>query len=68
MIENGQVIQVGNISPDTDKFKNRTHGRVYDASGLAPTVTTSGGGGRVPLIVLYEEEFKHTTCEDAPNL
>jgi hypothetical protein len=44
MIENGQVIQVGNIYPDTDKFKNRTMGRIYDIDGLAPTINTSGGG------------------------
>ena len=63
-----KVIQVGNIYPDTDKFKNRTMGRIYDIDGLAPTINTSGGGGREPLIVLYEEEFKYPTCEDASNL
>ena len=46
-----QVMQVGNIYPDTDKFKNRTMGRVYDATGIAPTINTCGGGGREPKIV-----------------
>lgn len=46
-----QVMQVGNIYPDTDKFKNRTVGRVYDAAGIAPTINTCGGGGREPKIV-----------------
>lgn len=46
-----QVMQVGNIYPDTDKFKNRTMGRVYDAAGIAPTINTCGGGGREPKIV-----------------
>ena len=45
-----QVMQVGNIYPDTDKFKNRTVGRVYDAAGIAPTINTCGGG-REPKIV-----------------
>ena len=46
-----QVMQVGNIYPDTDKFKNRTMGRVYDAAGIAPTINTCGGGGREPKII-----------------
>lgn len=46
-----QVMQVGNIYPDTDKFKNRTIGRVYDAAGIAPTLNTCGGGGREPKVV-----------------
>ena len=47
-----KVIQVGNIYPDTDKFKNRTMGRVYDTEGIAPTINTCGGGGREPKVVV----------------
>ena len=47
-----RVIQVGNIYPDTDKFKNRTMGRVYDTEGIAPTINTCGGGGREPKVVV----------------
>jgi hypothetical protein len=54
-MDNGEVIQVGNIYPDTPTFKNRTMGRVYDIEGLAPTINTCGGGGREPKIVVYEE-------------
>lgn len=54
-MDNGYVIQVGNIYPDTPTFKNRTMGRVYDIEGLAPTINTCGGGGREPKIVVYEE-------------
>lgn len=38
------IIQLGNIFPDTEGFKNRTAGCVYSAEGLAPTVRTPSGG------------------------
>lgn len=50
-----KVIQVGNLYPDTPQFKNRTSGRVYDAEGIAPTINTCQGGGKVPMIVVYED-------------
>ena len=50
------IIQVGNIYPDTEGFKNRTVGRVYDAKGIAPTLNTAQGGGGEPLIIVYEED------------
>lgn len=43
-MDNGDIIQVGNIYPDTPAFKNRTMGRVYSTDGLAPTINTCGGG------------------------
>lgn len=49
-----KVIQIGNIYPDTDKFKNRTMGRIYDTEGIAPTINTCGGGGREPKVVVGE--------------
>lgn len=39
------IIQLGNLFPDTDAFKNRTAGRVYSIEGLAPTIRTPTGGG-----------------------
>ena len=48
---NTKVQQVGNIYPDTDNFKNRTMGRVYDTKGLSPTLNCCGGGDREPKIV-----------------
>lgn len=54
-MSNGEVIQVGNLYPDTPRFKNRTMGRVYDTKGIAPTINTCGGGGREPKIVVYED-------------
>lgn len=53
-----KVIQLGNIYPDTDGFKNKTSGRVYSIEGLAPTLITALGGGKTPIIVIdiYEQQ------------
>lgn len=46
-----RVMQVGNLYPDTDNFKNRTMGHVYSADGLSPTINCCGGGDREPKII-----------------
>lgn len=46
-----RVMQVGNLYPDTDNFKNRTMGRVYSADGLSPTINCCGGGDREPKVL-----------------
>ena len=46
-----RVMQVGNIWPDTEKFKNRTMGRVYNPDGISPTINCCGGGDREPKII-----------------
>ena len=51
LTEKVEVKQVGNIYPDTDKFKNRTMGRVYSADGISPTLNCCGGGDREPKIL-----------------
>lgn len=43
-MDNGKIIQVGNIYPDTEQFKNRTSGRVYSSEGLSPTINCCEGG------------------------
>lgn len=58
-MDNGEIIKLGNIFPDTEGFKNRTAGRVYSAEGLAPTVRTPSGGGIIPQIVI--EDMTDTT-------
>jgi DNA (cytosine-5)-methyltransferase 1 len=45
------VIQIGNINPDSDDFKNRSAGRVYDQDGLSPTLNTMQGGQRQPMVM-----------------
>ena len=46
-----RCLQIGNIYPDTDGFKNRTSGRVYSAEGLSPTLRTVTGGHNEPKVV-----------------
>lgn len=46
-----KVKQIGNLYPDTEKFKNRTMGRVYSADGISPTINCCGGGDREPKII-----------------
>ena len=58
-MDNGEIIQLGNIFPDTEGFKNRTAGRVYSTEGLAPTIRTPSGGGITPQIVI--ENMTDTT-------
>lgn len=50
-----KVKQIGNVMP-TSTRDNPNHGRVYDISGICPTLTNiSGGGGRQPMIVIERE-------------
>lgn len=52
-----RVMQVGNIWPDTEKFKNRTMGRVYNPDGISPTINCCGGGDREPKIIQRAHGF-----------
>ena len=45
-----EVKQIGNCM-ENGKRKNPNQGRVYDQSGLSPTLTDMQGGGRQPMIV-----------------
>lgn len=45
-----KVYQLGNCMPGVNRH-NPNQGRVYDKNGIAPTLTTSSGGWRQPLII-----------------
>ena len=47
-----EVKQVGNISHSTSFGGNPQTGRVYDVSGLSPTLNTMQGGGREPKVLV----------------
>lgn len=55
-----KIIQLGNLFPDTDAFKNGTAGRVYSIEGLAPTIRTPTGGGIIPQIVMEAKAISYT--------
>lgn len=59
-----KIIQVGNIFPDTETFKNRTAGRVFSIEGLSPTVRTPSGGGIIPQIMMLNELSVNENMEE----
>ena len=50
-----KVIELGTVYPSTVKHKSR-EGRVYDVSGVSPTLLTPSGGGIIPLIKEQNEQ------------
>lgn len=50
-----RVIEIGNAFITSLKNNSRS-GRVYDISGLSPTLTTPSGGGIIPLIKEKNEQ------------
>ena len=48
-----EVKQIGNIMPGTNR-DNPNQGRVYDTSGIAPTINTMQGGNLQPMVVVKE--------------
>lgn len=64
--ETGRVIQLGNLIPDTENFKNKQAGRVYSVSGISPTLNTCGGGQREPRIIVNEED-RRSACRNEKN-
>lgn len=50
--ESRTVKQIGNIGDTTKYGGNPQIGRVYDASGVSPTINTMQGGGREPKITV----------------
>ena len=55
--EEPEVKQIGNVCP-TKTRDNPNQGRVYDTEGLAPALTTMGGGNREPMIVEEPQVIK----------
>lgn len=52
-IEESNCIQVGQLY-GTEREPNPQAGRVYDADGLSPTMSTCQGGNRMPKVVVRE--------------
>lgn len=47
-----EVKQIGNMDTDRENFENPQCDRVYDGSGLSPTINTCQGGQREPKIIV----------------
>lgn len=46
-----RIIQVGNLYPDTEQYKNRSAGRIYSIDGCSPTLRSASGGNKTPIII-----------------
>lgn len=62
------IIQLGNVYPDTEKFKNRTMGRIYDVGGLCPTINCCGGGDREPKVFVEGTRIRKLTPRECFRL
>lgn len=52
-----KIIQVGNWTQGA-KRENPQRGRVYDPSGIAPSLTCMGGGNLQPFIIVRNEHIE----------
>lgn len=52
-------MQIGNIRNGTESFSNPQTGRVYDIKDVSPTLNTAQGGGRVPYIIVEDNNERH---------
>lgn len=58
-----QIIQIANIHPTATR-DNPNQGRVYDTSGLAPTLNCKGGGGIEAHIMEVANDGNYMTNEN----
>ena len=52
-------MQIGNIRSGTKSFSNPQAGRVYDIEDVSPTLKTAQGGGRIPYIIVEDNNERH---------
>lgn len=57
-----EVKQIGNMDADRENFENPQCGRVYDSSGLSPTINTCQGGQREPKILEVKKDYRKVHC------
>lgn len=58
-----RCIQLGNIAVGKS-WDNPQSGRIYSADGIAPTITTCGGGNREPKILEIKERKENIADRD----
>ena len=59
-----EVKQIGNFLTGGSSWDNPQCGRVYSADGIAPTITTCGGGNREPKILEIKERKEDIADRD----
>lgn len=50
---NNNIVQIGNLFPNSQNFINPQRGRIYSANGISPTLSTCQGGGLEPKVIIY---------------
>lgn len=63
-----KIVQIGNTSTSKSYGGNPTAGRTYSPGGLAPTLTTTGGGGHIPQIVTDDLAIRRLTPKECWRL
>lgn len=63
-----KIVQIGNTSTSKSYGGNPTVGRTYSPAGLAPTLNTGGGGGRIPQIVTDDLAIRRLTPRECWRL
>lgn len=63
-----KIVQIGNTSTSKSFGGNPTAGRTYSPGGLAPTLTTTGGGSHIPQIVTDDLAIRKLTPRECWRL
>lgn len=70
LVAEPQLIEVGNLVPQTGKWKSPQRGRVFSPEGISPSMDTCSGGNREPKIIddTYKDRDARVYDEVAPTM
>ena len=70
LVAEPRLIEVGNIVPQTGKWKSPQRGRVFSPEGISPSMDTCSGGNREPKIIddIYKDREARVYNEVAPTM
>ena len=70
LVAEPQLIEVGNLVPQTGKWKSPQRGRVFSPKGIAPSMDTCSGGNREPKILddIYKDREARVYDGVAPTM
>ncbi|MCD5531055.1 DNA cytosine methyltransferase [Lactobacillus delbrueckii subsp. lactis] len=63
-----KIVQIGNTSTSKSYGGNPTVGRTHSPGGIAPTLNTCNGGGRVPQIITDDLAIRRLTPRECWRL
>lgn len=70
LVAEPQLIEVGNLVPQTGKWKSPQRGRVFSPEGISPSMDTCSGGNREPKIIddIYKDRDARVYDQVAPTM